>query len=444
VDKDQRAVVGPVLLIVLGGIAFAAAVVLGVVIPQIIDGGRASEQQVQQFLDQPLPEPFVNPAADAQPPQRQGPDWQGSVASFQAPEGFSIVSYSNAWTADKLAALRDELLANRHGSELENLESIVIMAGGQNNGDGGTTLGSHQGAIEQQNLNFNFPAFPSNVGFSFAWPASIITLTGGDDMTTVQSMAYTLSHEYGHLYTRFHMFGDAEDLADTKYAQLRQAKANDLITAASYVSGYTAADHYRYLIEIAADDYVQLMGSPTTRQVMDFPDVQDTVNGANQPSGQVRLATNAFPQENLTIPLASEVAGLGDYFYSFVDEPTPLPAQPRAGMRLSITPDSVSYDTTTGPRTYTHFNVTWNTPYRGATYTLLAYDPARFSGSVRPIKTVEAGQPGSAVIGTVTKVTGNRIEARSDGIDSGTKTFLVIALLPDGTLYSSEPLTRTF
>ena len=61
-----------------------------------------------------------------------------------------------------------------------------------------------------------------------------------------------------------------------------------------------------------------------------------------------------------------------------------------------------------------------------------------------PIKTVHPGQNTSAIIGEYVVDRGDRVTFIDDGNAEGTKVFMVIALLPDGTFYASEKLEHHF
>lgn len=157
-------------------------------------------------------------------------------------------------------------------------------------------------------------------------------------------MAKTLSHEYGHHFVSYYMFDDLMDAdADVEtYIRIRGLPEDKVLNRSDNADDAQYLDmHYWYVGEIAAEDYVLLMGSPATRQVVDCYDVWDLLYGAVQPEASLANgAMNLFPQENLMIPLASDVDGLKEYFYSFIDEtPTPTPQTPsfdlahRAGQR---------------------------------------------------------------------------------------------------------------
>jgi hypothetical protein len=203
-------------------------------------------------------------------------------------------------------------------------------------------------------------------------------------------------------------------------------------------------EHYRVLFEVAAEDYVQLMGSPTTRQTTDFSDLRGQLNGRDYPELiRIDLAVNAWPQANMTIPFASEVPGLAEYYYSFIDEDMPVPEQPKQEININIDRRSIGYDLVDGYKTFVHYILSWDTPYQDTIYTLVCFDPED-ANSVIPIKTVYSGETATATIGTITSDRGEYINIFSDSLARGTKVFFVIAMLPDGNFYRSEQLQHVF
>ncbi len=238
------------------------------------------------------------------------------------------------------------------------------------------------------------------------------------------------------------MFGNEDTLSGTEYAKLRQADEYGLITDAETGEEYYD-NHHKYLFEVAAEDYVQLMGSPTTRQTADFLDIRQVLSGREYPDDVTYQASgNAWPQENMQLPLANEMSGLQEYFYSFIQEEVPVPVQKKVDFSLAINKQSVGYDLVGGYKTFVSYKITWDTPYENAIYTLACYDPNDYW--VNPIKTVHPGQAASAEIGTVTSERSDYVKWQYDEIDTGTKVFYVVAQLPDGTYYVSEKLEYNF
>ena len=397
---------------------------------------KQSVQEIDDYLASYVPSPFVNSALTQMPPPTEVTS--EALYSYQATKTLTFLSHSEHWDEDKLKALHEELLKNKHGDEIDTLHEVVVWPHDEEN-----AVATHTADVLDQSLKINFGALPKDFHLDFSRNVSLIALYSGDRDITVESQAWNLSHEYGHLYTFHYMFSESEtDLATTEYGKLRKSDEYGLNTAAVPGDDYTD-NHYNYLIEVAANDYVQLMGSPTTRQVLDFHDIQQLLDSGEDMPEEIRFSgNNANPQENLKIPLASEMAGLSEYFHQFIDEKTPSPIEQRTEISLNIESGSKGYNLVSGYRDFIHYKINWNTPYNDTIYTLVCYDSDPYH--MRPIKTVHVGNEGNAVIGTVANNTGNYVRYLYDEIDTGTKTFLVIAQLPDGTYYSSAPLVHTF
>jgi len=394
----------------------------------------------EAFFQSHSPLPFINNAVQTEPYVHYNPH-DDALYFFEAPEGFTIISHSTQWNHEMLELLYHELLKNEHGDEINLLYEVII-----NPQEEEEFLATYNLGTKAVSFFIQFPAFPPDFTIDFPKDIGSINLYGGDTKTTIESMAGSLSHEYGHLYTFYYMFdndmGEGDTIGNTEYARLRDAENLDLITSAAPGESY-AMERFRYLIEIAAEDYVQLMGSPTTRQVVDFVDVQQILNGAEQPT-DISSARNAFPQENMMIPLAGDVPGLSDYFYSFIDTQPRRPIEERQEITLQIQTSVIQHNLVTGLRTFVYYTITWNAPYQNAVYTLVCYDPDDYIGWGFPIKTVHPGQNTSAVVGEYVIDRGDRVTSLDDGIAHGVKIFYVAALLPDGTFYISDKLEFDF
>jgi len=405
-----------------------------------IEAYQRSEAAADAAFRAHILQPFINSAKNAEP-YRSVIEHDDALYYFESPEGFRVISHSAAWNQNMLDALSYELKQNVHGHEMETLYEIVI-----NPHEGENMLASFTPGTTAESFFFQFPAFPEEFVVRFPRDIGRINLYDGDENITIESIAGSLSHEYGHLYTFYHMFNidlDEDDsLAGTRYAELREASKHDLVTNISPGDDYLQERH-RYLFEVAAEDYVQLMGSPTTRQVVDFVDVQQMINGA-QPPENIRGARNAFPQENMMLPLAIDVPGLAEYFFSFIGVAPRVPIEEKQEVTLEIQRNVVEYNLVTGPRTFIYHTITWNTPYQNAIYTLACYDPHNYSGWGHPIKTVHPGETASAVIGEYVVQRGQQIVSMDDGLAEGFKVFYVVAQLPDGTYYISNKLEVQF
>ena len=409
-----------------------------------IEASRSSPESVETAFQLHSSQQFINSAIYAEPYHSYADhDHSDALYSFEAPEGFTIISHSTEWNQEMLERLYHELLLNEHGKEINMLNEIIIFP---HENEDINVLGSYSLSTEIVSFLMPFPALPPDFTINFQKNIGNIHLYDGDTNITIESMAGSLSHEYGHLFTFYHMFyaETNEDglLIDSRYAQLRGAEQFDLITSATPGSTYMQERH-RYLIEIAAEDYVQLMGSPTTRSVVDFVDVQQVLDGAEHPAN-TRGARNAFPQENMMLPLANDVPGLKEYFFSFVDAEPRAPIEEKQEITLQITRNSEQHYWDTELRTFINYTITWNAPYENAIYTLISYDPNNYTGWGTPIKTVHPGHAPSAIIGEYVVARGNRIYLVEDENAHGVKVFVVVAMLPDGTYHVSEKLEYEF
>jgi hypothetical protein len=199
---------------------------------------------------------------------------------YKAPNGLIIESFSSYWwNQEKLEALFEELMKNRHGSEMDSLAKIKIYP------DKGPY------------------AEAGRIGGYYSFNEKTIYLNFGDDQNTVESMADTLSHEYGHHFT-FSVLPKAEGyyisqspISASRYYGIRQLYDYPYATN-SYVHG-----HAWHVSELLAEDYVQLLGSPTALAI--------------------RQEYNRL-QENNSLPEAKKVSGLRDYFFNLTPLTVPV------------------------------------------------------------------------------------------------------------------------
>ena len=181
--------------------------------------------------------------------------------------GLIIESFSRHWWDDKkIESLYQELLSNDHGDEINSLTAIKIYPDKGFFHEKGRALGYYLTDKKEIHLNF------------------------GDLNTTVNSMARTLSHEYGHHYTiqlckeNENIILGETNLSDIPYLIVRNIANSDFVQN-NYDNG-----HAWNIKEIAAEDYVQLLGS-------------EKANNLN----------NNKVQENQMIPIASDIPKLESY-----------------------------------------------------------------------------------------------------------------------------------
>jgi len=356
--------------------------------------------------------------------------------SYKTPEGFEMISYSNKWTKEKLIELYEELMKNKHGEEIGLLYQVIVYGVADS-----YAAGVHSNETKKFDLQLRFPALQSNSAISYELNMGTIELYNGNEYTKVQQFAHTLSHEYGHHFTFHYFFKDGVERSE--YAKLRNVAA-DMVRYTWGDNNDYMKNHHWYLVEIAAEDYVQIMGSPMTKNVVDYKDIKEIVDGAKW-VGNLD-SKNGTPQENLMIPFAHEVEGLYEYFNEFVsDNYDPAPTLPiEKNIDIKIKKGSSSHMGTDGMMYFTHYVISWNDAYKNekASYTLVCYDENDYY--IHPIKTVGYGNSMSAYIGTVSTNRNNYIYWQYDSIDKGNKNFVVIVHFPDGTIMKSKPLAYSF
>lgn len=358
------------------------------------------------------------------------------VAEYVSPEEIRFVSFSKAWDAESLKALYEELLRNRHGPELNTLERVTVYSE-----EDEFAAATHQNTMQQVPVAVHFPLVPAEEIFSFLVEGGQISLYGGDEKTSVAEMAPELSHEYGHHYTLSYLLPGGGSNMDLyrDYARLRGLNADNVFVRAASTEQYYR-NHKRFLVEIAAEDYVVLMGSPNAmKQIGNYKDIYSYASGER---GDVYIERNAAPQENMCLPFATEVPGLAELFYSYLNE-TP-PEYPHAGdVGLQFRRRTESFQLDTGYRTFVSYQLSWEkTLGEDAVYTLICVNPE--TEMVFPVVTVRSGEPAEAQIGEYWRSTSRTVSWFDDGLTEGTKRFLVVVTLPNGQVSVSDPVEKSF
>ncbi|HZH59699.1 MAG TPA: hypothetical protein VEY70_09000 [Metabacillus sp.] len=153
-----------------------------------------------------------------------------SFASFQSPEGIYFKSYTSSWDEEKLKELYEELLLNKHGRELSELNEVRIL--------GGTH--SH-----------------SNTKGSYHSLTKTIVLYRGNQYENPIEYRETLSNEYGHHFA-YHYF-PSHHFPFSEWQRIRGIEVSDMRWDAFW--NYDERYHAIYPQEIIADDYVLLYGA---------------------------------------------------------------------------------------------------------------------------------------------------------------------------------------
>lgn len=392
-------------------------------------------------VDDFLKEEYIAKQLDTpEPPERKTYEVTDKAAlyRYRSCEGISFISYSQAWNEDMLYKLYEELLRNAHGDELGLVAKVVVYPQSDE-----FAAATHQSEESMIPIGLTHHSFPEHVSVKYREETGIITLYDGDRKTTVEGMAHSLSHEYGHHYTIHHMFGgdtNGEELLESEYARIRALDPEKGMVDRSDTQFYYD-NHMWYLLEIAAEDYVALMGSPNSRKSYDVSDVYEHLRGED--SVWEPVANSNF-QENLLIPASSEVPGLAEYFYSFIDETMPE-FDENKDMNVSVAKGSETYLLETGIRTFTHYKITFDKSYgEDATYTVISYEKDNYNDSLTIIRTVCPGEDPIAYIGELVIDKGDYLSYADDMQATGTKTFIVTVVTEDGRMYHSDPIDYTF
>ncbi|PMC39144.1 hypothetical protein CJ195_04180 [Bacillus sp. UMB0899] len=152
------------------------------------------------------------------------------LASYISPEGIYFTSYTPSWDEKKLKDLYKELLLNKHGEEITELNEIRILGGTHSSTN---TKGSYH------SLN------------------QTIVLYQGATFDKPLDYRETLSHEYGHHFAYYYF--PTHHLPFSKWQRIRGIDVTDMRWDAFW--NYDEQFHAIYPQEIIADDYVLLYGA---------------------------------------------------------------------------------------------------------------------------------------------------------------------------------------
>ena len=346
--------------------------------------------------------------------------------SYKGPMGIEIKSYSSNWTGNKLKDIYTELLNNTYGGEIEYLSTINLYP---NNPFGGEEEGLYHGAfISKSFLNKTDYKMKKN---------RVIDLFNMDKKYNISDIAKTLSHEYGHHFTLYYLLkGENKSFdqwRDTKYAKIR-GLVDDSRVKHDYSNG-----HQWNITEIAAEDYVQLFGSPNSKMPTFYDDIvarakKQELDGVIKWSNHIY---NVYPQENFYLPLANDVPGLGEYWFSVSN----IKIKNKSPIKGSVVSLTEVIDLGHGKK---QFVIRW-TEDKGSKdllYTLVAYDEEQ--QQVIPVKTVEQGEELVAIIGSTKITNGNEIIYYSDTFTDQRKSMRVYTMNKDGIMVSSNIMEIDF
>lgn len=346
---------------------------------------------------------------------------------YEGEIGIKIISFSKNWASvEKLKTIYEELLENFHGEEIFYLSTIYIYPD------------SPDGVAGRYYEDYEI----DNKGKYIYKKSRSIEIFNGNQYTDISQFARVLSHEYGHHFTLYYLLtGENKNFnqwKETDYAKIRGLLDNKDV---EYFSVNTVEYIHEWDIsEIAAEDYVQLFGSPTAKKSIVYKDVQERVDNNIKEYYYSTNSFNLLPQENLSIPLAADVPGLYLYWlelagYTTIDPKLPIKPTLTIKKYKEVMPG------------YWQYEISWNPILfndKEYEYTLVSY-PAEDNNFPRPIKTVLTGEPMKAYIGSA--INSNNKDTNRLILDDqykGDYYFRLFIKDSKGFIFSTEPMKFNF
>jgi hypothetical protein len=307
------------------------------------------------------------------------------LKTYTSSSGLDIVSYSPKWSTDKkLDEVYKELLNNFHADELNYLDAIYIYPDSPDGTNG-----------------YYYEAATINKEGKYSYGKdAYIEIFNGDDYNDISQMAWVLSHEYGHHFTFYYLVTAENKYSnqwyDTGYAKIRKLAKYDKV---NYNNDDPDTYMHRWdITEIAAEDYVQLFGSPLAKKSTDYKDVAERLKDNMSDYSYLNSSYNLLPQENLSLPLAADVDGLYNYWLNLTGYTAAQPSLSDKPIPYISNVEKVYFDSN---KKYT---LKWNEipDNKAYEYTVVMY-PKDMSYFPIPIKTVKTGEEMVAYIGSDVK-----------------------------------------
>lgn len=286
-------------------------------------------------------------------------------------EGVIFASYDNKYNKEKLRKAADELLSNTYGDEINYLSKVEVIL------DENTEISAECVPL-YKNVPFAIKAngiLPENLSLSRKYEYSVIKLYLPDENVDVRDFAYVLSREYGRHFAKFNFnLSDTANDMNSYYYKIRAAGFEDRIILDE--SMVTDENLRKWLLsEIAAHDYVYLLGSETVHNVEEFMDTVEKHEFNKYAIHEPGLfvfpyfvqCINGIPHINPSIDMPIKINDLVEYFYSFVDSNPPIMVNDAniADVQLSVSESVKNF-----------YYITWDKPYedKDVLYTVIVYD----------------------------------------------------------------------
>ncbi len=342
------------------------------------------------------------------------------VCVYQSSLGPKIESYSKQWnTKEELKQVYNELMKNFVSAEIQKLKVIYLYPDIEEGVQG----------------YYDADVVMKNDGNYYFGDNSYIVILGCDDKSTIGYISPILTHEYGHHFTTYYLVTKEQkygrQILTSEYARVRglnryaEVKNNNSINA-----------EYKWDVsEILAEDYVSLFGSASSKMSVEYDDSKERIEKGYTSLGYRYAGYNAEPQDNLDIPLATEVPGLYEYFKKLVGGATKVPAK-NVNTYVSVVD---KYKVTDN---YKGFYIRWNALPGSYEYTVIMH-PEGNSDYIIPIKTVKSYETLDARIGSYKKEGASRNESLLDYY-SGVYVVRVFAKDSLGFVYEAGRCTVNF
>lgn len=347
---------------------------------------------------------------------------------YQTDLGLTIKSYAKNWTGHKLVEVYEELKKNTYGKEIKYLKEINLY---EDNPTGGKEEGVYNASYKIINFFGNEKIMLSD--------NNSIDLYNLSNKNNVEELAKTLSHEYGHHFTLFYLIEyenkTFDQWKDTMLYKYRNLESYEKVTN-DYENG-----HQWSIIEICAEDYVQLYGSLTAKKTYFFEDIKQRYysNTLDDDTSYSYSIFNINPQENKNIPLALQVQGLKEYWEkaSGIISDTQTYTQPQLAL----------VDVSNLGHEKQQYTLQWSKSVNSEgeeaeIYTLISLNINE--DTIIPIKTVVKGDLLEATIGSIRINSDSKIMFYTDSFVNNDNSFVIYSQDKNGSVIASNMLNIDF
>ena len=344
----------------------------------------------------------------------------------------------NGWDEERLEEVAEEFFLNKHGEEMRYVEAVVINAG-----DGMYCYGNQEDIyIHYQAPITLFNFIPEDSKYNIAGKRSLLYVDNVSETLTTNDIAQSLSIAYGRHFVNYHMnIEGIEEDRDTEYFKLR-ANENDNIRLEITDNDDYINNYIWYLEEIAAHDYMFLMGSDNAnRTLRGFVGARYYIDSVDEAypaiAAYYRNARNITPHINVSLTLPDKVDGLSEYFYSFVNDDVPEYSgnQPMGDLnfKLKTKPSRSNFKKIS-------YELSWDTPYDDdeILYSVIKYD-MNDKVEVFQAHVIGNNEPSTLLDKSKNFRLYNTFYEYDMRTDQEFK-IRIIASFPDGTITISEPL----